>query len=221
MRVVKETDSDTVLTRYTVATVSQNIPVIDISLVSAIENPGLIAVYGSGINADGNLYFSNSTGWVKAQQSISPTTGIQVVNTAIAPVVPPRTLGAVYKSSVDNKLYTVLDLGGGQFGWILFTGQSIQSQCVIGASGDVSTHPDLTLTGPDENFGPSTGSISAVNLVLTSRNGTSSLQLQAGGDILLSGPQIGFYNHAAVPQAAHPVLLGDVITILTNLGLCA
>jgi hypothetical protein len=33
--------------------------------------------------------------------------------------------------------------------------------------------------------------------------------------------QLGFYNHTPVSQAAHPVTLADVITLLTNLGLCA
>jgi len=35
-----------------------------------------------------------------------------------------------------------------------------------------------------------------------------------------AAPMLGFYGVAAVVRAAHPTLLADVITILTNLGLC-
>lgn len=36
-----------------------------------------------------------------------------------------------------------------------------------------------------------------------------------------NGNLLGFHGHAATAQAAHPTTLGDVITILTNKGLCA
>jgi hypothetical protein len=52
-------------------------------------------------------------------------------------------------------------------------------------------------------------------------NGTNKV-LVTGGDFQVAfGHKIGFYGHATVAQAAHPVTLADVITLLTNLGLCA
>lgn len=42
-------------------------------------------------------------------------------------------------------------------------------------------------------------------------------QANTGGTV----GQIGFFAASPVPQASHPTTLGDVITILTDLGLCA
>jgi hypothetical protein len=69
-------------------------------------------------------------------------------------------------------------------------------------------------------------------IMLNSQHGNISIQTDfaslgsiiltaAFGSIQLNGATIGFYGAAPVGRAAHPVTLADVITLLTNLGLCA
>lgn len=75
-------------------------------------------------------------------------------------------------------------------------------------------------------------------IILQQVTGASTMNMQMGSGLWAAGtgsaangvevedlgggtPGVGFYGHAAVAQAAAPTTLADVITILTNLGLCA
>ncbi len=72
-----------------------------------------------------------------------------------------------------------------------------------------ATAPGAFALGVDSGFNGAASAVANQGVVGT-----------ANHKVLFPG-QVGFYGHAAVPQAAHPVVLADVIAILANLGFCA
>lgn len=64
--------------------------------------------------------------------------------------------------------------------------------------------------------------LGVVSMQAKAVNGSVTLQDTAGGALFrVNTPLLGFHNVAPVARAAHPVTLADVITLLTNLGLCS
>jgi hypothetical protein len=97
------------------------------------------------------------------------------------------------------------------------------TQCVADVICQGISTPNLTANVVDA------GNVRQATLNLSTGGGTLRAQanfaFSLGGTVIQAGctatqSVLGFYGVAPVARAAHPAVLGDVITLLTNLGLC-
>lgn len=90
-----------------------------------------------------------------------------------------------------------------------------QTNTAVNASGAGSAQFDAIVSS-------ATGAhVVGLELLATGAGAFASLSLDSAVLMSFETAKIGFHGATPVAQAAHPTVLGDVITLLTNLGLCA
>lgn len=98
------------------------------------------------------------------------------------------------------------------------------------ASGVGGAHPSRIVLQAAGSISLESGTATAAGVSGIAINSDADLTLQCNGanKVLVVGDlqtsairKIGFYGVAPVNRAAHPVTLADVITLLTNVGLCS
>jgi hypothetical protein len=126
-------------------------------------------------------------------------------------------IGDTYLDSTNGASYFATETGSG--GWVLVAGAGQGTDTGIYSSPGVAQLQDGSGGVVNVSNGGAFMQAGADGLSALLRN----YQLNNGVEVSNVGDNtaVGFFGATPVVQAAAPVLLSDVITILTNLGLCA
>lgn len=104
-------------------------------------------------------------------------------------------------------------------GWVL-SGTQINTEALV-TDATANVPNDIVWTAGRDNDRQAGRDINDTATQDINQSAGRDFNMFGSNSVSIDGPKIGFYAAAPVAQAAHPVTLGDVITLLTNLGLCA